>query len=327
MSWAVDIKPRLEKRVGELARKGCTDNSATPEDLEKYKDKVRSEAEHTNESARILQRLLEAQSDHWNPIDWWTGSRDEKAWDAIHDADRLRLNECEDPDDLGVAAIGLTRRIRQLPANDPLRGEAETWLTEGVVAWLNDSGGPKPDCGPRLAALHAATYAARDEWHRTLRHLRNMLLGTALALTAGWLILALIKAGWSNTALPICGKDKVCLAGDGTWDLLEISLVGALGGLVGAAIPLTKLSAVATRYNVRAAQIALKPALGGATAVLGVLLLTSGLIDDVDQSPQAILAYAALFGMSQQLLTMFVDRRVGRLLGIEAEAEGKSDTA
>jgi len=159
-----------------------------------------------------------------------------------------------------------------------------------------------------------------------VRHVRNLLLGTALSLTVAWVVLALVNALWP-TALPVCGKDTVCLAGDGDWDLLEISLVGALSGLVGAAIPLTRLTTVATRYNVRAAQIALKPALGGATALIGVMLLTSGLIDDVDQSPQAVLAYAALFGMSQQLLTTFVDRRIGDLLGVKDETAQKADTA
>ena len=177
------------------------------------------------------------------------------------------MHDAADKAALGAATIRLQQRVEQLPAKDPLRREAAPWLTEKVVGWLRDANSVPPS-GERLEALHAATYAAHDEWHRTLRQLRNTLAGTALALTAAWLVVGSVKALWPS-ALPVCGKNAACLAGDGGWDLLQISLVGALGGLVGAAIPLTKLTAVASRYNVRAAQIALKPALGGATAVSG----------------------------------------------------------
>lgn len=330
MSWEVDIQPRLDETADDLARwliekeKG---HSVSDAQLIAYKNAVNGIShELTTDGERTLRRLLHAPAAKGLGIrDWWTGRRVETAWDAIHDGERVLLHDSSDEADLGAAAILLQQRVEQLPPANPLRRDAETWLKDEVVGWLVDPD-RSPPSGPRLEALHAAAYAAHDEWHRTLRYLRNVLAGTALALTAAWLIVGCVKALWP-AALPVCGTDAGCLSGDGGWDLLQISLVGALGGLVGAAIPLTRLTAVASRYNVRTAQIALKPALGGATAVMGVLLLTSGLVDGVDQSPQAVLAYAALFGMSQQLLTTFVDRRIGDLLGVKKDAEERAEPA
>jgi len=62
---------------------------------------------------------------------------------------------------------------------------------------------------------------------------------------------------------------------------------------------------------------------GAATAVIGVLLVQSGIVVSPAQSASEalFLAYAAVFGFSQQLLTRFVDKRAGKLLGVEDDAK------
>jgi hypothetical protein len=119
-----------------------------------------------------------------------------------------------------------------------------------------------------------------------------------------------------------------CLAGTTPMprDVAEIALVGAIGGLLSVAFGLGSTGAPPSRYNVRGAQAALKPVAGAATALIGVLLVQSHLLVAPAErvSESLLLAYAAVFGFSQQLLTQFVDKRAGKLLEPEAKPEKPS---
>jgi hypothetical protein len=90
-----------------------------------------------------------------------------------------------------------------------------------------------------------------------------------------------------------------------------------LGGLLSSAFFVAKIEEVPSRYNVIAPQIVLKAVAGAATALLGLMLLTSNVIvapsSGLDTTA-GLLAYAALFGFSQQILTQLVDRRAGDLV-------------
>jgi peptidoglycan biosynthesis protein MviN/MurJ (putative lipid II flippase) len=67
----------------------------------------------------------------------------------------------------------------------------------------------------------------------------------------------------------------------------------------------------------------LKPITGAATALVAVLLLQSNLLlGPIEQNQSMFLAYAVLFGFSQQLLTQFVDKRAVSLITPDAATTG-----
>ena len=175
--------------------------------------------------------------------------------------------------------------------------------------------------------MHREIYVAAASQHQRVRRLRNRLTLVAIGLTA----LLLLLAAWhalSPGFLPLCATTATgtepqtmtqrCLGGDTPAPdvVLEVLLLGALGGTLGAAFVLMRARAtVASRYDTRTAQIAIKPIVGAATGLLGVLLVQSELlVAPAAVSASALLAYAALFGFAQQLVTRFVDRRADHLL-------------
>ena len=168
-----------------------------------------------------------------------------------------------------------------------------------------------------MLALHDEVYAASTDRMRDLRALRNLLWGSAGALASAVVALGLVHT-IEPTWISLCrgGTVQTCVQGARPHggDLFELAIVGGIGGLLGAVIPLSKSSVVRSRYNVRAAQIALKPALGAAMAIIGVLILQAGLIG-VKPSTDQLLAYGALFGVSQQIFTTFVDLNANQLMG------------
>ena len=95
-----------------------------------------------------------------------------------------------------------------------------------------------------------------------------------------------------------------------------------LGGLLSVAFGLGAVNVPPSRYNLRAAQAVLKPLTGAATALIGVLLVQSDILIAPAETPSEslLLAYAAIFGFSQQLLTQFVDRRASELMTGKAES-------
>jgi hypothetical protein len=80
-----------------------------------------------------------------------------------------------------------------------------------------------------------------------------------------------------------------------------------------------------SRYNLLAPQVVLKASAGAATALIGVLLVVSHVIVAPvgGDSTAVLLAYAAVFGFSQQLLTQFVDKRGADLINPQQKKAAK----
>jgi hypothetical protein len=94
-------------------------------------------------------------------------------------------------------------------------------------------------------------------------------------------------------------------------DYLVVELVGLVAAGVASAAVLRKINGSSTPYSVPVALAALKLPAGALTAVLGLLLMRGGFVPGLtalDNSAQ-IVAWALVFGYSQELFTKFVDRR------------------
>jgi hypothetical protein len=108
--------------------------------------------------------------------------------------------------------------------------------------------------------------------------------------------------------------------------VLEVLVVGMVGGLLSAAFSLSNLKEPPSRYSLRAPQMLLKPVAGAGTGLLGVLLVQGDvLVSPAARTEAALIAYAALFGFAQHLLTRFVDSQATRLLDEPATPTDEED--
>jgi hypothetical protein len=100
------------------------------------------------------------------------------------------------------------------------------------------------------------------------------------------------------------------------WDYWLVEIVGLVAAAVAGAFSLRALRGTATPYSLPVAIGVLKLPTGALTAVLGLLLMRGGFVPGLsalDTSAQ-ILAWAVVFGYSQQLFTRFVDQQASAVL-------------
>lgn len=254
---------------------------------------------------------------------WITGSAVTMAWESVHEA-AGELVAIESDDAVRSSLPRLVDWIQEvMPAKSELRKRYEEQLVPIIE-------GKKPVDRTLVRQAHQDALNANNEKHANLRTFRNLLLAAT-----GFLIFLLVAlAVWhaiNKNFVSLCGATppknaegpQRCFSGPNPArrDIAAIEVIGAIAGLLSVAFALGSEKVPPSRYNVRAAQIVLKPAAGAATALVGVLLVQSGIVVAPAQnaSETLFLAYAAAFGFSQQLLTQFVDKRAGKLLGADAK--------
>ena len=254
--------------------------------------------------------------------------------DAV-ETDLLRL--APDPY-LRGALPDLVAHVRaHLPAKDPRRERVEA--VEAAVA----KGGPAQalselDTQRVLSAVRAASREGRHEIRR-VRSFRNIIVVTALFLmlgTAGLTFVGLLEP----EVMPLCFAPNetavVCPTATqdvqtgaqaralddrmrdtaSSWDIPLIEIVGLLAAALAGAFSLRGIRGTSTPYSLPVALAVLKLPAGALTAVLGLLLMRGGFVPGLsalDSSAQ-IIAWAVVFGYSQQLFTHFVDEQAKTVL-------------
>ncbi|MHA7287973.1 hypothetical protein ACX80I_17015 [Arthrobacter sp. MDT3-44] len=111
-------------------------------------------------------------------------------------------------------------------------------------------------------------------------------------------------------------------------DVALIELMGLLAAAVSGAASLRKVQGTFSPYSVPALLGLMKLPLGALTAYLGLILMRGGFVPGLsalDTAPQ-ILAWAAIFGASQQLFTGVVDRQAKVVLDKIGGKEHKAET-
>jgi hypothetical protein len=165
-------------------------------------------------------------------------------------------------------------------------------------------------------------YSARDAQYARLRGFRNVVWIVTVALLVLAVGLVVFGAVWPD-ALELCfeapeGTGQVCPTGSEPHriDALVISLLGATGGAISAVIAITRMQGSQTPFEVPLALALLKPPFGAVTALAGLILIHGQFVPGLTNldSEGQILAYALFFGIVQQILTGFVDRRADDLL-------------
>jgi hypothetical protein len=256
----------------------------------------------------------------WRSVhDWWTGSAVTAAWESVHLAEAELVEVAPEKDILALfpSVQGWMRDVmtpeKRAPYEKSLRAMQK--------------GGADLDRAA-VREIYTELIRANNDWHVKLRRFRNLLFGVSFVLGLVLVGLGVWHALHPET-LSLCkgtGKSRVCLGGGKPhgYSVLEVEAIGALGGLLSVAYMLTKTKEPPSRYNLSVAQAVLKPVVGAATALVAVLLLLAGILGPQSiLSTESMLAYAAVFGFSQELLTRWVDKNAAELLGEQADVSTK----
>jgi hypothetical protein len=246
---------------------------------------------------------------------WWSGERIERGWCALHLAEDA------------IIMLEAPERIRsQIPAlqetlNETLdRQDPRYAALTGKLTQLAKKGTLDEHDIQELIDIRRSVNSATDDRHRGIRVFRNAVVATSAALAA-MLVVAVVWHLLETDFLSLCGATERCLDGGKRShgiDVAEVVGVGLLAGLLAGLLNLGGLNNVSSPYalDLPRVQVILKAVAGATTAVLGILLLQSGLIvDAASTTGAAMLAYAALFGYSQEVFTRVVDRQASSLLG------------
>lgn len=194
-----------------------------------------------------------------------------------------------------------------------------------------------------IATAVSAAHASSRREYAQVRSFRNMLLITALTLLVISVAVALL--GWLRPKdLALCfypqelnkvvcptnespfdaaaasasgtDVDEVVTQAARAGDVLLIEFVGLVAAALSGSASLRRLKGTTTPFGLPVALAIVKLPTGALTAVVGLLLMRGGFVPGLtalDSSPQ-ILAWAVIFGASQQLLTGVVDRQAHAVL-------------
>lgn len=129
--------------------------------------------------------------------------------------------------------------------------------------------------------------------------------------------LGVVMAAFATNAIPLKVEGATATAPppSALKVALLVPLFGAIGALITAIPPLAKVKGTWNPFGLELYQMLLKVTLGPVFAIVGVMLLQSGLIPSV-QFPMPfsdLLVWALVFGATQQVVTRAIDSRVAGL--------------
>jgi hypothetical protein len=241
---------------------------------------------------------------------WLSGSCQEMAWLSLHEAEAQLVALLSD-EELMAYATDLVAKARA----------AMMWQDERVkkVALAVTDPAKHPLIRPEVAHLARAVNGMSDERYAQSRGFRNRLIRLTVISFA---FLGLLMIAFATNAIPL-------LSGKMRPSFIEtaalVSLFGAVGALVSAVPPLAKAAGTWNPFSLPLYQLFLKLVLGPIFALVGVMLLQSRVIPNV-QFPKRLpdlLVWAIVFGASQQAVTRLVDRRAAAIVSPDQDCDGK----
>lgn len=265
----------------------------------------------------LLQRAESAANQRARLRFWWTGSCQDLAYLSLHEAEALI--------DGLLQGQELTAHANDLLVKAPAilkPGDRRVMAVANALRKLGVPPGNLPEPAA-VAHLERAIYAAKDERYAQSRGFRNRLIRLTL-ISLG--TLGLMLAAFATNAIPLPIKGIAAPSHIQTAAL--VSLFGAVGALITAVWPLARASGSWNPFSLPFYQMLLKLALGPVFALIGVMMLASGLIPNV-QFPMPLadlLIWATAFGAAQQAVTRVLDTRVNGLVSDKPSAAGQDST-
>jgi hypothetical protein len=230
--------------------------------------------------------IAEDSSWSWRTLrNWWTGNAVETAWEDLQTAREIMLRFAPS----GSVRAQLPSLLRRLVAVSP--DPAHDPQVDAMKAILASAGDLSADQSSTITTVHEHVRFAEDD-HSEARGFRNNLLLWTGGLAIGAGVLALIAQHGGRYLV-----------------------IGAVAGMLTTALAWRSLTHLTGPFSVNTAQALLKIAAGAASALLGVLLVRSGIISGLTANSSSADGYALVFGLSQQALTQVVDNAAKKLGG------------
>lgn len=274
--------------------------------------------------AQGTRRLLKAATDaafRDDPIPtrwgmWWRGTLVEAAYQNLHAAEGQLILLYDATQLRAEVPSAVARAEATLDRNDPRRVDALRLLAHPPTQQTLELD------RERLFRLTTTGYEHADQLHARLRSFRNIVLQAAVVIATFMAIFVVIVAT-EPSWVPLCFSNpqgvNVCPTGKSpasSPDIVIVSLLGLLGGVLAGAVSINKLKGTSTPYDVPTALALLKAPFGAMTAVGAIIFIRGGFVpglSDLDSQVQ-ILAYAFVFGYAQQLLTGLIDKQAQTVL-------------
>jgi hypothetical protein len=259
------------------------------DELEAMPEETRSEASSTLiEQARqhivAARAIAKDTSCGWERVrNWWTGSSVETAWNHLQTA-REDLMLVAPTASVRASLPSLQRRLAAAardPAHDPMLNSVKD-----IAAAPGDL---TADQRGAIRAAHEHVRFTEDD-HSEARLFRNNLLLWTGGLTIVAFVLAFIpSSGFAYLA------------------------VGAGAGMLTTALAWRNLTQLSGPFSINTAQALLKVPAGATAALLGVILVRSGVVSGLTVTGSTAYGYAVIFGLSKQALTQVVDSAAKKL--------------
>ncbi|MFI7220695.1 hypothetical protein [Micromonospora maritima] len=236
-------------------------------------------------------------------VEWLRGGNLEYAWQTVHSVERAMV-ELRTPEEL-VGLLGAYRgaAAQFLAADDKVLTDLDPAADAATPALIR----------AKAQALLLRYHSVSDEFHESVRRLRNRMLGLSVFALVAEVLVVLVQ--WRSHDVRLL-KAPVDAAGVPAWRLLFFVLIaGALGAFLSALPSMITSRSGGLPYKLPFQQGLLKLAIGPLVAVVGIMLVIGGLVETTVNSTAALLGVAIVFGAGQQAVTAFADRRAAELLG------------
>jgi len=239
---------------------------------------------------------------------WLTGSYQDLAWLSLHEAEAQLVALLPDKELMAYA--------RDLVAKAKALSMLQDERVKRLALAVADPPGRRLDRA-EVAHLARAVNGVSDEHYAQSRGFRNRLI----RLTAiSFAFLGLLMIAFATNAIPL-------LSGKMRPSFIEtaalVALFGAVGAMVSAVPPLANAAGTWNPFSLPLYQLFVKLVLGPIFALVGVMLLQSRVIPNV-QFPKRLpdlLVWAIVFGASQQAVTRLVDRRAAAFLSPDPQSD------
>ena len=257
---------------------------------------------------------------------WRRGTLVVAAYRNLHGARIQIVDIIDEPELQAEIPFAIARARATLPRDDARQTTIEELQAEPVARLR-----------ARLRRLMDDSYEVLEDRYAQLRSFRNILLLTA-GVVAFLVLLTIGVVSRHPNWVPLCfPHEEVVTGADGRvtmtqnqWtcpsgrltpgaasgDIVIVSMLGALGGALAAAISIRHLRGTSTPYDVPVALAALKVPLGAFTAILALMAIQgvrSGTVDPRHSRANPGLC-PRLRGFAQQALTRLLDQRAQTLL-------------
>jgi hypothetical protein len=260
--------------------------------------------------AKLLSAAESAAARRTSTLRWFSGSCQDLAWLSLHEAEAQLVVLLPDKELMAYA--------RDLVAKAKKLSMAEDERVKKLAPAVAEPPGRRLDrC--EVAHLARAVNGVSDARYAQSRGFRNRLIRLTLISLA---FLGLLMIAFATNAIPL-------LSGKMRPSFIEtaalVALFGAVGAMVSAVPPLANAAGTWNPFSLPLYQLFVKLVLGPIFALVGIMLLQSRVIPNV-QFPKRLpdlLVWAIVFGASQQAVTRLVDRRAAAIISPDPKCDGQ----